>query len=47
MAEQHASGHLQVRESRHGPVLFAKFRPVGGKQTTRKIGPLWTTRGRS
>jgi integrase len=40
------SGHVFRVERRSGPVWYAKYRPLGGRQVKKKIGPAWTGRGR-
>ena len=40
------SGHVFRVERRSGPVWYAKYRPLGGRQVKKKIGPAWIGRGR-
>ncbi len=41
-----ASGHLQLRKLRGGPVWYAKYRTPDGRQTTRRLAPAHTRKGK-
>ena len=43
---QPISGHVFRRESKRGPVWYAKYRLPDGRQIQWRIGPSWTMRGR-
>jgi integrase len=40
------TGHVYRVERKRGPVWYAKYRLVDGRQVQRKLGPAWTGRGR-
>lgn len=41
------SGHVLRVERARGPVRYANYRLPDGRQVQKKIGPAWTSRGRS
>lgn len=43
----HASGHVYRHEGKRGPVWRAKLRLPGGRHVHRRVGPAWTSRGRT
>jgi hypothetical protein len=40
------TGHVFRVERKRGPVWYAKYRLLDGRQEQRKLGPAWTERGR-
>lgn len=40
------SGHLTVKQGKRGAVWYARYRSADGRQVQKRIGRVWTTRGR-
>jgi len=43
---QPPSGHVFRADRKRGPVWYAKYRLLDGRQVQRKLGPAWSERGR-
>ena len=41
------TGFVLLREGKHGPVWYAKYRLPDGRQVNKRIGPAWTRGGRA
>ena len=41
-----ASGHVQLVDRKRGAQWYVKYRPPGGKQVRKRLGPAWTESGR-
>ena len=40
------TGHASLRQRKHGPVWYLKYRLADGRQVQKLLGPAWTERGR-